>query len=73
MGTKRADPRTSEGARLERAAFRRTIRRRLKALPQFVLASHHENGMRSALEDLLSFVEGRRSRYDARPGGLGRR
>lgn len=64
---KKADPMKSEGARLERKAIRRAIRRRIRAAPM------EWHGYRHGLESVLAFVQGRQKRYDSRPGGLGRR
>lgn len=66
MGAKRkADPKESLGAREERAAFREMLRRRIKRC--------HDNDARRAFEDALAWVMGRQARYDAAPGGLGKR
>jgi hypothetical protein len=66
--TKRADPLTSEGARLERRVFRAYLRRRLAQVQAdgnwFVMTT---------LEAALRWVQGRQRRYDAKRGGLGRR
>jgi ribonuclease P protein component len=54
----------SEGARYERAAFRNRLRRQIrKALM---------TDEREVLQTELDWVLSRQTRYDARPGGLGR-
>lgn len=57
----KVDPRTSEGARVERRAWRDAVRRLLR-----------KGQIDDALLRLKRFGEERRRRYDARPGGLGR-
>lgn len=62
---KKADPKVSEGARMEREAFRRYLRRRLvtaTGAPLYLLA----------LEHALEWVLERRKRYDQKPKGLGK-
>lgn len=55
-----ADPKRSEGARLERAAVRAYLRR---------IASKSQN---PAIEQAIAWVLGRQKRYDAKTGGLGK-
>jgi hypothetical protein len=67
----KADPLTSAGARLERAAMRRYLRRRLNILS----SENHDpwkQGEVEAITAVLAFVLGRQGRYDKAPGGLGR-
>lgn len=54
-----ADPKSSEGARLERRSIREYLRRAIKS--------------RKSLADALAFVMTRQSRYDKKAGGLGRK
>jgi hypothetical protein len=61
----RAHPAKSEGARLERRAMRAYLRR--------VLLHETDAWSASALKMVLRWLAGRQKRYDARPGGLGRR
>jgi hypothetical protein len=56
----KADPKTSDGARVERAAFRQMLRRRIKLDASPLLTS------------LLDWVLQRQERYDNAPGGLGK-
>lgn len=65
-----SDPKKSEGARLERRAFRDYIRRRLKKSNAVA-----DGGVSSAreLSAALEFVLERQDRYDPKPGGLGRK
>jgi hypothetical protein len=65
MAMKRADPLKSKGARLERKAVRAYVRR--------VLRHETDAWSASALKMVLRWLAGRQKRYDARPGGLGRR
>lgn len=62
--TKRADSKLSEGARMERAAFRRYLRRQI--------AEYIPVDMRVSLELALKWVLAREKRFNARRGGLGR-
>lgn len=57
-----------QSARLEREAVRRRLRRRIAALERqgAVLGA-------SVLREELAWVLARQKRYDAAPGGLGRR
>ncbi len=60
-----ADPKTSAGARTERAAFRAYLRRQLNALG--------EGAEASSLGPVLEWVLGRQKRYDKKAGGLGKK
>lgn len=60
----KADPKVSEGARKERAAFRAYLRRQLNALG--------EGAESRSLAPVLQWVLARQDRYDKRRGGLGR-
>lgn len=62
----KADPKVSAGARLERAAMRNYLRRRLKTA---VLTMHATE----ELEILLKWVLNRSRRYDREAGGLGKK
>lgn len=55
----------SEGARYERAAVRRYLRRRIKRAGVNVI-------QRDLFGEVLDWVLNRQKRYDAKPGGLGR-
>ena len=57
-----ADPKRSEGARLERKAFRSHLRRRL--------AKASGAGEKDALDKTLKWVLTRSERYDKKAGGL---
>lgn len=60
-----ADPKRSAGARVEREAFRRHLRRQLSI--------HGLNGPEGrALHAVLTFVLTRKQRYDRATGGLGK-
>lgn len=61
----KADPKVSDGARTERAAFRAYLKRKLNALG--------EGAESSSLAPALQWVQERQQRYDKRPGGLGKR
>ncbi|MDR7496823.1 MAG: hypothetical protein QN174_07690 [Armatimonadota bacterium] len=66
--TKKAHAIKSLGARVERAAMRTRLRRRIR---QF-----EEQGKpleANALREEIDWVLARQRRYDVRPGGLGRR
>ena len=65
-----AKPEVSEGARLERQAFRDKIGRTLRRLAKVQAEVTPEQ---VELGELLDWVNGRRKRYDAKPGGLGRK
>lgn len=56
----RADPKMSEGARVERAAFRSYLRRQQRVMKI------------DALEAAIEWVLKRSERYDKRKGGLGK-
>jgi hypothetical protein len=60
-----ADPKTSSGARLEREAMRRYLRRALCKAPSAEAFK--------SLEGVLAWVMQRRARYDKASGGLGRK
>jgi hypothetical protein len=60
-----ADPKTSQGARMEREAFRKYLRR------QRILAPAPDVG--DAIDKILNWVNGRRKRYDGAAGGLGKK
>ena len=60
----KADPRRSEGARVERAAFRAYLRRLLKRLESSTM------GVTDVAQDALHWVLMRQKRYAKRPGGL---
>ncbi len=60
-----APPERSKGARMERRAFLRYLRRQLRQ------AGTEE--ARSAISQAVAWVLDRRRRYESRPGGLGRR
>lgn len=66
----RAPAAQSDGARLERAAFRAYLRR-------LIVDEQREHGEPTpeleALHAALLWVLSRQRRYDRRPGGLGRR
>lgn len=57
------DSKYSAGARLERAAFVRHLRSRMK---------HINLGDANEIMKALAWVDQRRLRYDRKPGGLGR-
>ncbi len=61
----RADPATSAGARAERVAFRKYLRRKIS-----IEGTNSTTG--KALNAALLWVLLRQKRYDRRPGGLGR-
>lgn len=61
----KADPKVSEGARSERAAFRAYLRRLLKG--------GLSAGDAISVNQILTWVQGRQERYDRHPGGLGKR
>lgn len=62
----KADPKVSEGARLERRAMRSMLRR--------LLSIHGTNGPEGkVLSTALAFVLTRQQRYDRKGGGLGSR
>ena len=62
----KADPRKSEGARMEREALREYLKRNIKKW-----ASLKMLGEAMAFEKALKWVDGRHKRYDAKKGGLG--
>lgn len=62
-----ADPKRSEGARLERRAVRDYLRRAIKAAIK--ANDSHRVGL---LSEALDWVLDRQDRYDARSGGLGK-
>ncbi len=67
-----ADPKTSEGARLERRALRAYLRRRLKKIP-VITTDMSKAAAALTLNEVLEFVLTRQRRYDKDQGGLGRR
>lgn len=60
----KADPKFSQGARLERSAFRNMLRRRL---------THLSLGDQNEVRRALAWVDQRRLRYDRAKGGLGKK
>ncbi len=58
----RPGPERSKGARMERAAVRDYLRRKMESAP-----AH-----KAALTEVLEWMLERQRRYEARPGGLGR-
>lgn len=67
------NPQISEGARLERAAFRNYLRRKINAL---IKSSHGMFGDFIDTSDfvtVLNWVLARQKRYDKKTGGLGRK
>ena len=62
MMTAKMDPLKDEGARMERTAVRRYLRRRLK-----------EGLIVVNIGVMLEWIDKRRKRYDKASGGLGRR
>ena len=66
---RKADPKTSEGARVEREAFRRYLRRELRSRHE---VSGTTSPTHAALQAALAWVLDRSKRYGKRPGGLGR-
>jgi hypothetical protein len=65
-----AKPQVSEGARLQRRALRDKIGRTLLRLAREQAEVTPEQ---EQLGELLFWVNNRRKRYDAKPGGLGRK
>ncbi len=59
----KADPKVSQGARMERAAFRAYLRRRIK----------HAVVDYDGLSECLGWVLDRQQRYDKASGGLGKK
>jgi len=59
-----ADPKYSEGARLERDVMRDYLRRKINKL-------WDNQSERKVLEDALNWVLNRKKRYDKKKGGLG--
>lgn len=66
----KASPAMSEGARLERKAFREYLRR----LMRVELAQDYPEKfiVGEVLEEAIDWVLQRQKRYDKKPGGLGR-
>jgi hypothetical protein len=61
----KADPKFSEGARMERKAFRDRLRRSLK--------DTLTPPAQAVLQEELDWVLSRQKRYDSKPGGLGKK
>ena len=62
----KADPKFSEGARLERDAMRDYLRRKIKKL-------WDNTSERETLEGALNWLLARQKRYDKQEGGLGKK
>lgn len=62
-----ADPKVSEGARLERRALRAYLRRAIAQAPGGELGTEAQ-----ALRIVHAWVRTRQARYDKRAGGLGK-
>lgn len=64
-----SSPERSDGARRERKALRAYLRREIKTKTQI----HDSIDWVGALQSTLDWLLSRQKRYDAKPGGLGRR
>ena len=64
----KADPKFSEGARMERVAVRNRLRRMIKKYGEAGNISHAET-----LGIELQWILDRQKRYDKVPGGLGKK
>lgn len=68
----KADPKVSEGARLERQAFRAYLRRLRAVNAKHDAGSAWAQAERNVIAVALNWVLTRQKRYDRRKGGLGR-
>lgn len=66
----KADPKLSEGARLERKAVLTYLRRKLR---QCATRETYTEPMAAALTETIAWMVQRESRYSKRVGGLGSR
>lgn len=66
----KSDPKLSEGARLERAAFRVYLRRQLNTMK---IPGIMPTARDLALQAALDWVLARQKRYDKKSGGLGKK